>query len=267
MHQKPSFADWTATVEGTVNHSEDYATLKLRVDNDFPQTQPGQFVMIEAGRGLDPYLRRAFSVATQSRVNGAVTLEILLKAVGRGTRKLMEVQPGEQLRVLGPLGQGFTESPEPIIIVAGGVGVAPLLMLAIALSHQRKPFDFYYGGRSRVDLPRLTEVKTLTKDAGGHVVVTTEDGTEGVQGLVTVPLIEALTKGRKGRIYTCGPHGLMKALAGIANQFGLRGEAALETDMGCGFGACLGCVVQRVDGTFALCCKNGPVFRLEDIQW
>ncbi len=268
MHQKPSFADWTAIVEGTVAHSEHYGTLRLRVTSDFPEVQPGQFVMIETGRGLDPYLRRAFSVATLSREENSVLLGILIKAVGRGTRNLMDAHPGERVRIMGPLGHGFNNSPaEPEILVAGGVGVAPLLMLATTLADQGKPFDFYYGGRSRNDLPRLTDVRALTEEAGGRLVVTTEDGTEGIQGLVTAPLLANLEKGDKGRIYTCGPNGLMKALATLAEQFGLSGEAALETDMGCGFGACLGCVVQQVDGTYALCCKNGPVFRFEEIQW
>ena len=268
MQQKPSFADWKATVEGTANHSKNYTTLQLGVSCDFPEAHPGQFVMIEAGCPLGPYLRRAFSIAALSRREKSVSLEILIKVVGRGTRNLVGSRPGETLRVLGPLGQGFVEShSEAIILVGGGVGVAPLLMLAQSLVHQGKTFDFYYGGRSLPDLPRLRETKELAEASGGQLVATSEDGTVGHKGLVTSPLQKRLEEGRLGYIYTCGPQGLMKALAIMANKFGISGEAALETNMGCGFGACLGCVVRRVDGTYALCCKNGPVFPFEEIQW
>jgi len=129
------------------------------------------------------------------------------------------------------------------------------------------PFDLFYGGRSAVDLPRFDEFRALAARAGGEAVATTEDGTLGSRGLVTEALAERLENDRYTALHACGPMGLLARLATLSAGRDLVAEGALETEMGCGFGACLGCAVPHVSGRYALCCKDGPVFRLDEVRW
>ncbi|KAB2951040.1 MAG: dihydroorotate dehydrogenase electron transfer subunit, partial [Thermoanaerobaculia bacterium] len=129
-------------------------------------------------------------------------------------------------------------------------------------------FDLFYGGRTSRDLPRRDDFARLATASGGRLVIATEDGSEGFRGRVTEALAAELDAGRAYRAsLSCGPMPMLAALARLAAERGLPGEAALETEMGCGFGACLGCAVPHVSGRFALCCQDGPVFRLDEVRW
>jgi dihydroorotate dehydrogenase electron transfer subunit len=245
-----------------------YYTLALRVPEEYRSVAPGQFVMVQAGIGIEPYLRRAFSVFDVSEGADGLRIEILGKVIGRGTGRLAATRPGDALPLLGPLGRGFSvpEGGTPAL-VAGGVGSAALLLLARTLHRREVAFDFYYGGRSAADLACGDRFRVLAEESGGLYVTTTEDGSAGARGLITGPLEEALATGRHEAVFTCGPHGLMRRVAELAAAHGIRGQAALETAMGCGYGACLGCAVTRADGRYALCCKDGPVFDLDEVRW
>jgi dihydroorotate dehydrogenase electron transfer subunit len=132
------------------------------------------------------------------------------------------------------------------------------------------PFDFFYGGRSSADLARRDDFAALAAASGGSLVAATEDGSAGFRGLVTAALAERLDgPGARGyrELFACGPMPMLAALARIAAPRALAAQAALETEMGCGYGACLGCAVPHVSGRFALCCKDGPVFRLDEVRW
>ena len=253
--------------------------LRIRVAGMAPAT-PGQFVMVAGANQAEPYLRRAFSVYDQAPAgNGALAISLLGKVIGRGTANLAACTPGEDVPVLGPLGTGF-HSMAPgaphggrAALVAGGIGSAGLGLLAQALARARRPFDFYYGGRSANDLVEADEFRRLSESTGGRLVRTTEDGTAGVRGLVTEALAATLKDGATEAgaayrvLYTCGPQGLMAAVARIAADHGIEGEAAMETPMGCGYGACLGCAVELKKGGYALCCRHGPVFDLGEVVW
>lgn len=242
--------------------------MRLSAPDDWAGAGAGQFVMIRSTEGLDPYLRRAFSIHDVSRGPEGVRIEILGKIVGRGTARLAGTQVGDRLAVLGPLGRAFTPPAEaPVALVAGGVGSAPLLLLARQLLAAGSRFSVFYGGRSREDLARQELFAGLATASGGTFVATTEDGSFGRRGLVTEPLEESLARRDFRRIYACGPQGLLRRLAALSAQHGVPGEAALETPMGCGFGACLGCAVALADGAFALCCREGPVFAFERVRW
>jgi dihydroorotate dehydrogenase electron transfer subunit len=229
---------------------------------------PGQFVMVQAGTGIEPYLRRAFSVFDVSERRGGFRIELLGKVVGRGTARLAASRAGDELPLLGPLGHGF-EPPAAgtPALVAGGVGSAALLLLARKMLARGVRFDFYYGGRSVLDLACGDRFRVLAEASGGRYLTTTEDGSAGERGLITAPLERALESGRHDALFTCGPHGLMRRVAELASAYGVDGQAALETAMGCGYGACLGCAVTCRDGGYALCCKNGPVFALDGVRW
>ncbi len=253
--------------------------LRIRVDGMEPAA-PGQFVMVAGANQAEPYLRRAFSVYDQEPVGkGVVAVSLLGKVIGPGTAALASCLPGQDIPFLGPLGRGFRRSGRDggcrgrAALVAGGIGSAGLGMLARALARAERPFDFYYGGRSADDLVEAAEFGRLSESTGGRLFRTTEDGTAGSRGLITEALaatLEAGTRGSTGAyetVCTCGPHGLMAAVARIAEEYGVEGEAAMETPMGCGYGACLGCAVELERGGYALCCRHGPVFDLSEVVW
>jgi dihydroorotate dehydrogenase electron transfer subunit len=273
--------DVRATVIAVEEHPLPYYTVRLQVPGDYPEVLPGQFVMVRIGDGLEPYLRRAFSVHDVVRdgsvVDGPpperspIEIHLLGKVIGRGTRALAAAREGEELRVLGPLGRGFSVGAGPlgggrVALVAGGVGSAALLLLARRLAIEGS-FDVFYGGRSGSDLPAAAAFERLARSSGGELVSTTEDGSAGRRGLVTEPLVERLAARAYRHLYACGPMGLLARLAALCEEHRVSGEAALETAMGCGYGACLGCAVPHVAGHYALCCKDGPVFRFDEVSW
>ncbi|HVR30508.1 MAG TPA: dihydroorotate dehydrogenase electron transfer subunit [Thermoanaerobaculia bacterium] len=280
--------DVRARVIAVDEHPLPYFTLRLGVPAGYPAVAPGQFVMVQVGDRLEPYLRRAFSVydigdgedaggSPSARLDGraapavdapgGVEMRLLGKVIGRGTRLLGASRPGDEVGVLGPLGRGFgARTAGRVAVVAGGVGSAALLLLARRLA-TGDPFDVFYGGRSRRDLPDADRFEELAEASGGELYATTEDGSAGRRGLVTEPLRERLAGGFYAHLYACGPMGLLARLAALCAEHGVPGEAALETAMGCGFGACLGCAVPHVAGHYALCCKDGPVFRFDEVAW
>jgi dihydroorotate dehydrogenase electron transfer subunit len=219
--------------------------------------RPGQFVMVRGEWGRDPLLPRAFSIL---RTRGELC-ELLIKAVGRGTRLLEHAQPGQRMSVLGPLGRAFP-APEPgQILVAGGVGLAPLLWHA----EGGRELELFYGARSDGDLVLLDEIER----AGCRLHVTTEDGSfhGGTHGRVTVALEQFLKSGARGTILTCGPNPMMRAVVELAKSYGIPCIVSVEGEMACGIGACLGCAVPLVGGDrpFAYACCDGPVFEAEKI--
>jgi len=266
--------DAVARVVAVIPHPLPYFTLQLEVPDLYADVAAGQFVMLATTGGLEPYLRRAFSVADVSNGAGGVRIELLAKIVGRGTDAMTRLRPGDERPLLGPLGRGF-ELPtgdagdgQRLALVAGGVGSAPLLLTARRLVERGVGFDVYYGGRSGADLPRREELASHAKAGGGRLILATEDGSLALRGRVTDALAAELAAGaRYASLLACGPMPMLAALAELAAAHGLAGQAALETEMGCGFGACLGCAVPHASGRYALCCKDGPVFRLDEVRW
>ena len=251
-----------------------YYALHLRVPAAFGLSSPGQFAMAMAAPHelrLKPYLRRAFSVFDQVPIEGAsgdLHIQLLGKVIGPGTLSLAECRPGDTVGLLGPLGVGFRiPKGGRAALVAGGVGSAALLLLQRALNEGSVEHDFLYGGRSELDLAGSATFAKLARDSGGRFLPSTEDGTLGHHGLITEVLAEGLAAGRYEHVFTCGPEGLMAAVASLAKAHGVSGQAALETPMGCGYGACLGCAVRLVSDEIRLCCKHGPVFDLDEVSW
>jgi dihydroorotate dehydrogenase electron transfer subunit len=203
-------------------------------------------------------------------------VEILYKVYGRGTALLAAMGPGRQLRALGPLGNAFEvpRAASHLILVAGGIGVPPIVALAEAVlsRRSRRPPEVtvFLGGKSRSDLLCVPDFER----AGANVHVATEDGSGGFEGLVTTLLERFLRASRpetRAMVYGCGPHPMLAALAAIAEKHDLPYQACLEANMACGFGACMGCVVPVVGGeghgTYRLVCTDGPVFDGRQILW
>ena len=235
----------------------DYFHLVLEAPGIAAEAKPGQFLMIRvATRQTDPLLRRPISIMDAQPPG---TVELIYKVAGRGTRLLSE-WADPFLDVIGPLGNSFLSHTEPhsAILVGGGIGIPPLIFLAHHLAGWKDiPVSVFLGGRTAADLPGIERFKGY----GAEVTVATESGERGTKGMVTGPLVEWLNaeKPDKPVIYACGPDPMLRAIASLSRQRAIPARLSLEEHMGCGVGACLGCVVETRDG-YRRVCADGPVF-------
>ncbi len=239
---------------------------------------PGQFVMVRLPLGADPLLPRAFSIYRISRADGDdPVVEILYKIVGKGTQHLAQAEPGQAVEILGPLGNSF-KAPEAglAVLVAGGIGVPPIAAWARSLaesrhsaSRERTSIEVFLGGKSSDDILCVQDFEGL----GASPHITTEDGSLGTCGVVTDVLGPFLLGPRPSALtlFTCGPPGMLAAVARLAERDGIPCQSSVEANMGCGFGACRGCAVEaRTQGcgpAYKLVCKDGPVFDSRDLVW
>lgn len=254
--------------------SADYNVLSLAAPAIAANARPGQFVMIKTAAGLDPLLRRPFSIfeILRDRSGAASGISIFNKRIGAGTTLLASVEPGARLACLGPLGKPFepVDPPAEAWMIAGGVGLGPFVTLMEALLRRGTAATLFYGAR-RADELHCADV---FERPGVQVVLATEDGSRGIRGRVTVPLESAL-KSRSPRdavtLYACGPTPMMRACADLAARYGRRCEVSLEQVMGCGMGGCYSCVapVRGSDGRahHVRTCTDGPVFAADRIVW
>ncbi|NLE64798.1 MAG: dihydroorotate dehydrogenase electron transfer subunit [Elusimicrobia bacterium] len=220
--------------------------------------RPGQFVQIKVNDGLEPLFRRPFSVFRAQK--GCI--EIFYEPVGKGTRILASRKKGEILDVLGPLGRPFTmpaQNVKQIVLVAGGVGVAPFMMFSDGLKKHPAEKVLLYGGRTKAHTFSLAAFKKN----GVKCFAATEDGSVGVQGRVSA-LFHKIRISPMTRVYTCGPKPMMAAVQKFAREKGIGGEASMEEVMACGLGACLGCSIPTTRG-YQTVCHDGPVFGLDEL--
>ncbi len=239
--------------------NDDYFVLNVESPQSLPDILPGQFVEIRVDNAPNTFLRRPISIYDVDIDRNSISMLFLI--VGEGTARLAELQPGDLLNMIYPLGNSFTILSEgPVLLVGGGVGVAPLLFLGKQLADKGIIPSFVLGARSKSHLVDLDKFESL-----GPLNITTEDGSSGVKGLVTDhPLFSNDWKYQV--VYTCGPVGMMKAIATLAEERGTVCEASLENTMACGFGACLCCIQQTVRGNICVC-TEGPVFNSNDLIW
>ena len=247
-----------------------YFRIRINCDPVYAQATPGQFVMVRSTGQIDPLLPRPFSIHRIIKKDGVASgLELLYKVVGKATHALSLSKPGDDLYLTGPLGKGFTipGKVRQIKIVAGGIGVAPMIFLVEYLQeqiHDRADVQVFLGGRSNADLLCLPEFTNL----GVPVHTTTDDGSSGDHCLVTDPLDVAIAENKPDIIYACGPQEMLACLAGIADKHNVACQVSIETMMACGMGACLGCAVVRRNraDTYLHACLDGPVFDIKAIR-
>ena len=272
VYTSAMLVDVDAAVLSNTRLSEDYSVLALAAPAIAEAARPGQFVMLKTSRGMDPLLRRPFSIFEVLRdSHGAVIgLSVFNKRIGKGTGLLYEVESGARLQCLGPLGKPFepVDPPGEAWMVAGGVGLAPFVTLAEALVARGTATTLFYGARRAEDLHCVDIFERL----GIRIVTSTEDGSGGIKGRVTVPLEEALTATAKDvHVYVCGPTPMMRAVATLAAAHGRRCDVSLEQVMGCGLGGCYSCVVAAREPGGAphhtRSCIDGPVFDASRIVW
>ena len=233
--------------------------LRLRSEQSLPDIAPGQFVQVRIDGSPSTYLRRPISIHDVDFQQNEITL--LVQQVGEGTRHLAAVNVGDLINIVFPLGNGFTlpEKGENVLLVGGGIGIAPLFYFAKVLVEKGIRPTLLLGGKTESDLLRLTEYQQF-----GETFVTTEDGSSGEKGFVTMHSI--WQQQCFDKIYVCGPKPMMKAVAGIAKEKNIWCEVSLENLMACGLGACLCCVEDAVDGHVCVC-KEGPVFNTRRLKW
>ena len=248
--------------------------------------RPGQFVMVSVSKGIDPFLRRPFSIADIDQAAG--TIGLLYQVVGDGTARMAAWEAGRQVDLLGPLGNGFTWHTDisRAILVGGGLGTAALLPLAKALRSQGKEVVAFVGARSAELIMGLRQLEAY----GCRVYCATEDGSGGFHGFVTAPLEIYLALNYEPNqemdqalgtdssastgaeadtmLFACGPTPFLQAVAGFCETYPISGQLSLEERMGCGFGACIGCSTPIRDGDAVIhkrACCDGPVFDAREV--
>ena len=239
---------------------ERYALLRLTHENPLPPMLPGQFVEVRVDGSPGTFLRRPISINYVDEANNELWL--LVATVGDGTRRLARLTAGERLNCVLPLGNSFTMPADPskrLLLVGGGVGVAPLLYFGKCIAAMGAKPTFLLGARSAQDLLLLDEFNKY-----GRVYVTTEDGSAGERGFVTNHSL--LQKEHFDQISTCGPKPMMVAVARYASKADIDCEASLENMMACGLGACLCCVEKTTEGNICVC-KEGPVLNIKKLLW
>jgi dihydroorotate dehydrogenase electron transfer subunit len=248
---------FTVTQNRRIN--KEYVILHVASDHKLPEILPGQFVEVKVENGPNTFLRRPISIHEVNDEKNEILL--LIQEVGEGTQLMAKLQPGDTLDVIYPLGNSFTLPNEgKVLLVGGGVGVAPLLMLGRFLKAKGAIPYFLLGARNKEILMDLTEYQAIAE-----IGVTTEDGSLGVKGFVTNHPFMNEELGKMDLVYTCGPDPMMRAVAQKAKAANINCEVSLENLMACGFGACLCCVVDTKEG-HKCTCTEGPVFNTNDLK-
>ena len=237
-----------------------YFLLRVSHPHPFPRMFPGQFVELRVDNSSDVLLRRPISIHDMNYETNE--MDLLVQIVGAGTLKMSELKKGDLLNMIAPLGNSFsmpTIDMKHVLLVGGGVGVAPLLLLGRVLQQYSCKVSFLLGARTASDLVQLDSFSQY-----GEVYLTTEDATVGEKGFVTN---HSLLKNKVfDKIYTCGPTPMMKAISVYAKTNNIECEVSLENTMACGFGVCLCCVTDTTEGHKCVC-TEGPVFNLTTLKW
>jgi dihydroorotate dehydrogenase electron transfer subunit len=267
--------------------------ISLHAPEQARATRPGQFVMVRLLGRTDVLLRRPMSIYdvklapgpadgagaapgdSQQNSDSPAVIQLLYKEVGRGTRLMGALEPGDQVGLLGPLGHGFftedylgvAQQVDEVVHVAGGIGIAALLLPAQELAKAGIRQKLFFGGRTQADLVGVEDFHAF---APGPVLAT-EDGSRGEKGYVTAPLESYLARSpRKRLMMVCGPWGMLRSSVQLAERFGVSCLVSMENRMGCGLGVCLGCSIRvkgEGHGTYQRVCTEGPVFWSNQVVW
>lgn len=231
-----------------------------RANPSFP-ISAGQFYMLQCSSTYDPLLKRPFSIFRFD----SDSLQFLYRIKGRGTRALSSLKEGDLTKAIGPLGNPFPEPDSDFIAVVGGVGIASIMPL---LEKFKKSGYLFYGAKNKDELVAINEAKMFSKET----FICTDDGSEGMKGMVTEILERSPFFKSSLPIYSCGPEPMFRELLRIIENKGFKCYVSLEERMACGVGACLGCVVKcKKEGSgewiYKRVCKEGPVFDINEVVW
>ncbi len=261
---------FTGKVRANSRIAQDHFLLSLETGEAFRSSSPGQFVMLKIKGVESPFLARPMSIYSLKAAKDKIRIEVLYQVVGRGTALLSGLKKGDRVGLLGPLGKGFTLFPESrkIVMIAGGIGIAPLSFLADAYRRLRdgrkREIVSYVGARSDTCLVGMNRLQRVSQ-----VKVSSDDGSCGYRGSVTDLLEKDLEMVRDEDpvVYACGPLPMFKRLDELLRARKWTCQVSLEARMACGVGACLGCVVRMKEGEYRRVCVDGPVFNLYEIAY
>jgi len=262
------------SVSGNDEIRAGYVLMTLQLPRSFPDPHPGQFVMIRIAGLQDPFLSRPLSIFAFSRGRSHCLVKLLYRIAGKGTQILAGLIRGSQVEISGPLGKGYTLDParESRVLIAGGIGVAPLSLLAQRLcklsGSGANTTVVYLGAKTADEVVGLDQLQQYCN----NIRVCTDDGSLGGKSLVTRAFQRDMKQydPKRTAVYACGPKPMLQSLAGILkNRYAC--QVSLEERMACGLGACMGCAVavrdENGDKAYRRVCADGPVFELKDVIW
>jgi dihydroorotate dehydrogenase electron transfer subunit len=260
--QAPSTSACTAAVIRNDRVAPDIHVLTLEIEGAAAVPVPGQFYQVDCGGGREHLLPRPIGALDARSDGSTLTLAFMIEDVGWGTGRLCRAAAGSELRLLGPLGNGFSNPPSArSLIVSGGMGLAPLHFLATTFDKEGKEYELLAGISTKDKYPPL--LATLT----GDVELFSDDGTMGTKGRVCDAARPRIDLGGFGIVYTCGPEAMMAVVARAAEERGVPCEVSLDSRMACGIGSCRGCVRQGAEGKNLCVCTDGPVFDSRQVSW
>lgn len=247
--------------------------MRVLVPEITKEAKPGQFVHMRCNTVMDPLLRRPVSLHDIDYEGG--TIGLLYQVVGRGTQILSEIPVGAEIDIMGPLGKGFAipDKLQSVLVIGGGIGVAPLFPLVQALNQYKIKQTVLLGARSADYIIGTEQLETL----GVGVEVATDDGSKGYKGYVTDLMEKHLSTAKPDYFFACGPKPMLKQVLLVAKKHKIDGQVSLEERMGCGVGACLACVCKINDFSnsvqldnapgfdYKKVCADGPVFKAGEV--
>lgn len=242
-----------------------FGYMELSCPEIASEKNAGRFFMVSVRgdeKSTDPILKRPFAICD---IKSPDTFSFLYMIVGRGTSLLTKCKHGEYLNITGPLGNYFKLiKNKSVALVAGGIGIAPMIITAKRLREHGCRITLFYGGRNASDIIMRDTLINICDE----LVPVTEDGSLGIKGLVTVPIKERISEFQK--VYACGPNRMLMAVNDICSEANTNIEVSLDEHMACGVGACLGCLVpikEKSDTVMKRCCVEGPVFNGAKVDW
>lgn len=240
--------------------NKNYYILKINAPYIAENAKPGNFVMLKASRGVDPLLKRPFGIFKSE----PPFIWLYYEVVGKGTRLIASLRANDRVHILGPLGNSFPEfRNKNILMVAGGRGIAPIYFAIRNYSSSNNVF-LIYGARSADGLNLQRELKAF------HIkkfFLYTDNGSVGKKGLITTDIIQIISENKIDITFSCGPDAMLKSLAGKIEDMKVENYVSLEALMGCGFGICYSCAVKTIDNEYKKVCTDGPVFKMDEIEW
>ena len=271
--KKPAILDERTHVLFNLEVAQDFYLMRLQSPCIAVEAVPGQFVQVRVSNLSSPFLRIPLSICCSDREAG--TVDLLYEDMGSKSHFLSQLDPGSEVSCLGPLGHGFSalSVDRRSVLVGGGIGVPPLLFMADVLQKQGHRVTLLVGARTAAKhLP-----DSMFYPASQKLHKATDDGSLGHHGLVTDLLRQELEEDGQCVVYTCGPHAMMAAVAAVCRDYGIPCQASLEEYMACGFGVCVGCVVEVSPPgdepavspymQYSRICVDGPVYDAHRVRW
>lgn len=254
-------ASVVASVRRTDEVGRDIKVLALEIKGDPEAPQPGQFYLVDCDGGREHLLPRPIGAFDARATGGVLALSFVVESVGWGTARLCSLVHGDEIRMLGPLGRGFTPPDGNVLLVGGGVGLAPLHFLAMSMDREGRPYTLLAGVKTK------EKYISALAAVSGEVEVVSDDGSIGSKGFACDYTGPRLDAGVFSRVYTCGPEPMMAVVAREAEARGVPCEVSLDSRMACGIGTCRGCVKEGAAGKNLCVCTDGPVFDSRDVTW